>query len=130
MARELETYERDILDEIHRKGWEVYDSTDAHTREEAEESIKRGPTKGLEVGKRYVLLPKTASPTNPRIVFNALEKVAIKLNRETPTILIREERFPWTGFIPKSDCIKVNTNRGHFISYANFLTSIDSILQI
>ena len=84
----------------------------------------------MEVGKRYVLLPKTTSPTDPKVVFNALEKVVIGLNREPPTIAIDGKRFPWTGFIPKSDYVKVNTNRGHFISYADFLTSIDSIFQI
>ncbi|MBS3086581.1 hypothetical protein J4422_02665 [Candidatus Pacearchaeota archaeon] len=127
MANGLEKHERSILNKIHEKGWEVYDSTNAHTRDDAEKSIRKGPTRILENGKRYVLLPKTKSPKDPKVVFSTIEEI---VNREPPTISIDGERFPWTGFIPYEDHIKVNTNVGHFISYENFLSSIASILQV
>ena len=130
MVNTLDYFSRQILDEIHLRGWELYDSTDAHSNSQAEDSIRRGPVSELEKERRYVLLPKTDSPRDPNMVFNSLEKVAIRFSRETPTIQINGERFPWTGFIPYIDCVKVNTPIGHIIPYEKFLSSIKSIIQI
>ena len=123
----LERYGKEILDRVHGKGWEVYDSTGAHTPEQGGEVIKRGPTTELKMGRRYVLLPKTESPADPLVVFDALERVAS--NGENPAITISGERHPWTGFSPGPEYVEVMTGRSRLIYYHVFITALNSIVD-
>lgn len=118
-----------ILDSIHKKGWEVYDSTGVRNREEAVVSLSGGPATVLTEGRRYVLMPKIKDSDNPEKLFEELERAAVKIGRRM-TIDIEGISFAWTGFIPKRDEIKVNTSEGHYISYSEFLSSLDSIPKI
>ena len=125
----LDEFTNQILDKIHNKGWNIYKSINS-IRLGSDEIIRNHLAEKIEVNERYVLLPKSDDPKNPILVMNALEKLAIKLNRQTPTIKINGERFPWTGFIPRESVVKVNTIIGHYISYSEFISALDSILQV
>lgn len=118
-----------ILAKIYDKGWNVYKSTNS-LELGVENIIRNYLTQKLELDERYVLLPKAENPKDPEQVMNALEKLAIRLNKQTPTIKINGERFSWTGFIPREKDIKVNTIIGHYISYSEFIEALNSIIQI
>ena len=123
-------YQDEILEKIHNKGWNPYRSTDCQ-QIGAEATIGRGRVDELIIGERYVLMPRIEEHNNQKAVFTALEKVAREqLNRETPTIEIGREIFPWTGFIPREEDVKVNTTEGHYVSYPEFIRCLDSITQI
>ncbi len=130
---QLESYflneaEKEILDKINRKGWNIYNSTNTKQKG-AEAVIMDGPIKKLEIGERYVLMPISENPKDPEKVFRALEIYALKNNREIPTILIGFKRYPWTGFIPNKTNIKVNTIIGHHVLYREFVIALDSIVE-
>ena len=123
-------YQDEILRIIHDKGWNPYRSTDSQ-QVGAEGTIRRGRADELVIDERYGIMPRIEEHSNPKAVLDALERVAIKqLNRETPTIEIGRERFPWTGFIPREKDVKVNTTEGHYVSYPEFIRSLDTITQI
>lgn len=120
----------DILSKVHERGWNPYKSTDVSSIG-ADGTIRRGPASELEVGERYVMLPKVKDDKDPRAVFGELERVArSQLGRQPPTIEIDGERFPWTGFIPRKRDVKINSEIGHYLSYQDFLRALDTIHQI
>lgn len=124
-----EEVENQILNKFHIKGWNLYKSTYS-ARFGADEIIRKYLAEKLEVSERYVMLPKTEDPREPNQVMNALDRLAVKLNRQMPTIKINGERFPWTGFIPRKNNVKVNTIIGHYISYSEFIEALDSIVSV
>ena len=121
-----EEVEKQIFDIIHQKGWNLYKSTNS-TKIGANEVIKRFLADKLEVGERYVLLPKADDPKDPSQVMGALEKLAVKTNRSSPSIEVDGARYPWTGFIPYSDRVKINTIVGHHTSYQEFISALETI---
>lgn len=129
MNRISPNYEMPILEGINSKGWNAYKSTNS-TRMGRDAIIRSGPASELETDERYVMLPKAEDPRDPIQVMAALESLAIKLQRQTPTIKIRGERFEWTGFIPRESEVKVNTTLGHEISYQDFIQALTSIVQV
>ena len=115
-----------ITSKLGRRGWYAYKSTDS-TKESNEETIRRGPAKYLEVLERYCIFPIAKNPNNPEEVMGALERFAISVNREMPSIEIQGERFPWTGFMPRSTDVKVNTTMTHYLLYHEFIESLKTI---
>ena len=124
----LEEAEKDILYKINSKGWNLYNSTNSE-KKGAEIIIREGPVEKLEIDERYVFMPISENPKDPEKVFGALERYALKNNRETPKILIGFKRYLWTGFIPKETNVKVNTIIGHYIAYKEFVIALDSIVE-
>ncbi len=119
---------KEILDKLRGKGWNVYESKDVMQRGR-EAIIRGGPAEKLEIDSRYVLLPIVEDPRDLTQVDVALERVALRLNKQTPTISIRGKRYPWTGFKPNERDVKVNTPQGYYVSYEEFVLSLDSIFD-
>ncbi|MEK6846596.1 MAG: hypothetical protein AABY16_00345 [Nanoarchaeota archaeon] len=105
---------RELITAVNDRGWNLYDSTDTQgDPANADGIIIMGPAEKLEVGRRYVLLPDCAQPTNPQKVFGALKSVADALDGKMPTIQIGGRRHDVTGFrIIGAGEIKVNTPDG------------------
>ncbi|MBS3093249.1 hypothetical protein J4456_01565 [Candidatus Pacearchaeota archaeon] len=121
--------EDSIIKKIRENGWNIYNSANSSERG-ADEIISAGPVEHLQLLERYALMPLVQDAKNPKKVFEALEKFALNNNRQTPTIRIKYERYPWTGFIPREQDLKVNTIIGHYISYEEFVKALDSIQDI
>jgi hypothetical protein len=126
----LEQAEKDIFSKIHGKRWDLYDSTGVTSRHEAEKSLRAGPVQKLVCERKYVLMPKIEDSRNPESLFNELERVARDILNKRMAIKISGRTFDWTGFIPHGDRVKVNTNVGHYLSYSEFVSALDSISQI
>ncbi len=126
----LEQAEEDIFSKIHKKRWEIYDSTGVTQRYEAEMSLREGPVQKLVYESRYVLMPKIDDSRNPEALFNELERVARDILDRKMLIKIQGRIFPWTGFIPRGENVKVNTMVGHYLNYKDFVSALDSIPQI
>ncbi|MEN9625739.1 MAG: hypothetical protein RL557_67 [archaeon] len=118
--------EQEIFQKIHDKGWNLYCSPDS-IEKSVEEIIQGGPATRLRINDRYAYLPLIADACNPEAVMNALERFALTRDRQMATIAIGGIEFPWTGFIPRQVDVKVVTDCGHFISYQEFVESLDSI---
>ena len=83
----------------------------------------------LQVNERYALLPAVSNPQDPKEVFSALERLAIKLNRQMPTIQVGNDRYPLTGFKLMKTDVKIISPKGIHVSYDTFLNSLDSLIQ-
>ena len=118
-----------ILRKIHAKGWNAYRSTEI-ARLSFEETVRNELAEKLLVEERYVLLAGANNPRDPQQVDAAMETLALRLNRETPTILIENKQSPWTGFTLHSNYVQVHTYCGHDVSYLTFISALDSIIQI
>ncbi|MBN2094485.1 MAG: hypothetical protein JW727_00400 [Candidatus Aenigmarchaeota archaeon] len=107
----LEKYGPEILEVMREKRINVYDCSEFAGREDltAEDTIRLGPAKNLEVGHRYVFLPDAANPADPPGVFAALERYAIQLQRRGPTVSCFGEDLPCIGFTPHETGITVTT---------------------
>ena len=116
-----------IIEEFGKKGWNLYGS--ASEEIPAEEVISKGNAVLLEMGVSYVLLPKAKDPKSPEQVFDALESLAIKLNREMPTITIFGTDLKITGITLRENTVKIHTPDGTEATYKNFIESIDSIVD-
>lgn len=125
-ASKLIQYGETILQKIRDKGWNPYRSTNVKERG-AENVLRDGPAQRLELGERYVIMPIAQDPANPDQVFAALERYALANNRQTPSIVVEGERLPWTGFIPLEDQVKVNTVVGNWVSYPDFVRSLETM---
>ncbi len=124
----LERTGRTILDKLHGKGWEVYES-DEGKRELFDASIRRGPVTELKEGVRYTIMPKTDSPTDPDVVYNALDQLAIERRGLRPTIVLSGVTLPWTGFSAKPEYIEVEGDHLKIIHYEDFITALNSIVD-
>ena len=121
---------KQILGKLHAKGWNAYKSTNS-SKIGADYIIKNLLADNeLGLNERYVVLPFAENPTDPVQVMNSLDKLAVRLNKETPTIQINGERFPWTGFIPRESNVKINTISGDYLSYPAFLRALETIVQV
>lgn len=127
-SADITRYGPQILQEITTRGWNAYKSTDVGSIGQ-DEVLRRGPAAILECEERYVMMPQAEDPTNPNQVMAALERLALRLNRETPTIEIDGQRFPWTGFKPRESDVKVITDIGHHISYEGFIQCLRTIVH-
>src|SRR3989344_9589365 len=105
---------KELLEKVNGRGWNLYDSTNTNGNPaDADGIIRKGPVNELEVGRRYVLMPAANKPRSPVQVFAALERVALALDRQMPTITTSDGRFPLTGIrVINSGTIKVNTPDG------------------
>lgn len=117
-----------ILEKVRRKGWNAYLSTRS-TEIGRDAVIQQGPAQELLYDERYALLPQAQQPSDPSSVMGALETFAVAHNRETPTIGLLGQRFPWTGFRLREQNVKVITPEGHYIPYDLFLSALDSIID-
>ncbi len=66
------------------------------------------------------------NPRDEREVMDALEKVAVKLGREMPTIELNGYREPFTGFHLRDDNVKLHTEKGTVVSYNDFIIALDT----
>ncbi len=127
---EIFRFEKEIFEVLHRKGWNVYHSTTVRTPHDCFEAIRAGPVQTLVLEERYAVLPRADEDKDPEKVYAALEKLAVRLDRNDPTIEIDGERFPWTGFRPRETEVKVNTPVGHYLYYPAFLSALETIVQV
>jgi len=121
---------RIILDKLHAKSWNAYISENVKTEFDGDRAITEGPANRLEVNLRYVLMPFAEAPESPESVRDALETLARKLNRGTPTITtFTGGREPLTGFRLYHDCVKLNTPAGTEVSYNEFVSALDTLVD-
>ncbi len=123
-------YHHTIFGKIQAKRWNIYESTrsvelgaDIVIREKMVDAPDQ-----LKERERYVLLPFAQNPRDPVQVMAELDKLAQRLNRETPTITIQGVQHPLTGFIFYQDEVKVVTPEGTFISHTTFIDALDSLV--
>ena len=108
-----------LIKMVAERGWNLYDSTEA-TADAAmsPDFLRRGPVKGLEVARKYALMPVCENTSDPKNVMAALERVALSLDRQMPTISIWPHRWPLTGFkVVDENIIKIITTAGHNVTY-------------
>ena len=64
-------------------------------------------------------------------MFDALECLAVRLNRDPPTIEIPGYgRRELTGITLEQNEVKIYTREGTWVSYENFMVAIDSMVQV
>ncbi len=119
-------FAKELLDVLHKKGWNVYRSLDLMN---AEDIIRQNLAQSLEVGGKYVLLPVADNPKDPKQVFDALENLAQKLDRKMPTITVGCDSYSLTGFTLKESDVKIHTPEGTTVSYPIFIRALDSLIQ-
>ena len=117
---------KQILKKIHEKGWNAYHTTNASRSENIKNNLVEND---LEFGKHYTLLPIADNPKDEKSVMDALENLAKKLNRKMPTIEIHDSKEPFTGFHLRYDDVKLHTVQGEFVSYDEFIESLDTIVD-
>lgn len=119
---------QEILEKFHQKGWNLYRS-DNPNQLGPDERIRQNLAESLEVDGKYVLLPVADDPRDPKQVMDALEVLAIRLNRKMPTIHVDYESHPLTGITLSEDSVKIHTPEGTFVSYPVFMKALDSVVQ-
>jgi hypothetical protein len=117
-----------ILEKFHAKGWNMYKSH-RMTGLGPEENIRQSLADRLELEGTYTLLPVADDPRNPEQVFAALEAIAVKLDRQMPTIQFGFEDFPLTGFTLREYYVRVHTPEGMYVDYSRFISALDSVVQ-
>ena len=115
-----------IIDIFHGKGWNLYRKD---TKKSADERIIENLVDKLEVNVSYDLLPAANNPNDPKQVFDALEVLAQKLNREMPTIKVGYESHPLTGITLKEKEVKIHIPEGTHVSYPEFMDAINSVIN-
>ena len=117
---------KQILKKIHGKGWNIYHTTNESRNEDIKNNLVEND---LEIDKHYTLLPIANKPKNEKSVMDAIENLAIKLNRKMPTIEIHGSKEPFTGFHLRYDGVKLHTVQGGFVSYDEFIEALDTIVD-
>jgi len=120
---------QEILERFHQKGWNLYKSFYILVLGQ-DEIIRRYLAKSLEVNERYLMLPVTTDPRNPKQVIETLQIFKQNLNIDMPTIRVGHELHPLTGIIPKENLVKLITPEVKDVSYLTFMKSLDSIMQL
>jgi len=116
-----------ILERFRAKGWNLYRKE--RFGEDGDERIRQGPAESLEMGASYVLLPVAADPRDPGQVYDALEALAVRLDRELPCIRIGSECLPMIGITPEEGRVKMHTPDGTRVQYPVFLESMDTFVD-
>ena len=116
---------QEILERFNDKGWNLYKKDRPEIKDD-DELIRRGAVSRLEVEASYVLLPAVQESNVPEKVRQALEILALKLNREMPTVIVSGERLPITGisFFPQD--VKLHTPEGTYVRYSEVFDVIDT----
>jgi len=117
-----------VLDKIHEKGWNVYDSSNIGEIGK-DETIRKNLAEALERDKRYILLPIAKNPRDPEQVMGELEIIGQKLNREMPTITGSFGKYPLTGFKLLRDRVKIIIPQGVEVPYSVFMEALDTIVD-
>ena len=115
-----------ILDKFHQKGWNLYQT---NNNPHPDYAIKNNLASSLELNGMYVLFPTAKNPNDPKQVFDALETLAIKLNRKMPTIKIYDEKIPISGFTLGPTYIQIHSPEGIYTTYTEFLEGLESIIK-
>ena len=118
-----------ILDKINEKGWNVYETNNRKITTE-DGVIRQGPVNTIEINKHYILYPITNDPKDPGEILEELDKIAVKLNREMPTISLGDYETAFTGFTTHVDGVKLHVPEGLIINYQEFIESLDSIVDV
>jgi len=118
-----------ILDKINEKGWNVYETNNREITTE-EGVVRQGPVDKIEINRHYVLYPITKNPKDSEEILEELEKIAVKMNREMPTISLGNYKTAFTGFTPYLDKVKLHVPEGLIVNYSEFIDSLDSIVDI
>ena len=117
-----------ILEKIREKGWNAY-KTNNRIKGDPDKTIREDLAESLEVGGKYVFLPATEDPRDPKQVWDALEAVGKMLNREMPTIDLGFGKTPLTGIKLHDEYVKVLTPEGSYVTYNTLLKSLDTLVQ-
>ena len=116
-----------ILEEFHEKGWNLYAYVNGMPEDE---TIRHGSADGLSLGVHYVLLPFADNPSDPILVMDAMEALAVKLDRKIPTITVGGLSYPMTGITLLEENVKMHTPQGAFVPYPEFLDALDSVVDV
>ncbi len=119
-----------ILGKLHDKGWNTYKKSGSGIMEgSCAEVIRTGLAARLDVGGNYVLLPVADRPIDLAAVMGTLEKLAVKLDREMPTIVAGGVREAFTGFTLNQDSVGLHVPSGLRVGYSCFLAALDTIVD-
>lgn len=108
-------------------GWNLY-AREEHT--DPDFAIENNLATSLSLGQGYVLLPKAEDPTSPEQVWLSLERLAIKLDRQLPTIEIKGQRVQMLGVKPNLNSIHIDCPEGIDVSYDELLKALPSFFDI
>lgn len=120
-------FARKIMEECNRKGWNLYKGDNNKT---ADEIIKNNLAQKLAIGTSYVMLPVANDPKDPKQVFDALERLAKKLDRKMQTITVECRSYALPGFTLEKENIKLHSPEGIHVSYESFLKALDSVVNV
>jgi hypothetical protein len=118
-----------LLKKITRRGWNVYDATNAD-KIGTEFVINVNLVEKLEMNRRYVLFPNAANPRDPEQVEKAFERVVKLLRGDDPPIILGGKGHPLDSFILEAQNVTVITDMRHYVSYMEFLQALNSIIAV
>lgn len=119
---------KEIKSRFCQKGWNFYPGGEQCLSEE--ETIKKGPARLLQIGVPYSLLPLTTNPRDPIEVGRIFDELAVRLNRQMPTITVNSMKYPLTGITLEQGSVHVHTPDCLRVPYGEFIKSLDSIVQV
>ncbi len=115
-----------IMDMFHQKGWNFYAR---HAGISPEKTIGEHLADNLDIDTPYVLLPSANNPSDEKQVFAALEALAIRLNREMPTIRVKGMDYIILGLTLEDCCVKIHSPEGIRVNYPSFIQAINSVVD-
>ncbi len=118
-----------IINKIHDKGWNVYDTREHHILG-GDGVIENKLAETIVTGGRYILLPMIENSNNPKAVFSKLEEVAKKMGREMPTIYVGEIETAFTGFNFLEDDVQIHCPEGFVVTHDEFLKELEDIVDV
>ena len=116
-----------ILEGFQDKGWNLYAYVNGIPEDEI---IRHGSADGLSLDVHYVLLPFADNPADYKQVMDAMEALAVKLDRKIPTISVGGLSYPMTGITLRESDVKVHSPQGVFVPYQEFLDALDSVVDV
>ena len=119
---------RTILHKLHEREWNPYLSTHI-LHDGRDQVIRQGPAQKLEVHGRYVLLPRIWNSRDPEEVMDAVERLAVRLKREMPTITFGNGQYVICGFTLWPHAVKTHTPEGLVIPYELFLSGLETLVR-
>lgn len=116
----------EILRKVNEKGWHAYQKSDNLS---PEQTIHEGPSDELYIDENYVLLPVADIPNDYSVVMNALERLAVKLDRKQPTIMLLGSELPFLGFGLFKHYVHTHTPPGVRVDYNTFIKSLETLVD-
>jgi len=121
-----------LLKKLHEKGWNAY----ARPPNEGANLWHHDMIKdhlavsGLEVDKKYVLLPKVDEPNDPEKVIKRYGELVDKRGWSGSYIYVNGNSKRLIGFTLNPEDVKLNTLVDVRIGYEDFLIAIDDLVDV